>query len=177
MRIFLFIMSFCFLLGSCNSKVDITESSQLSYELEKVVDHDGIIWSIEFLDNENIIFTDKEGQIYTYNGSEKNEIEGAPEIYLNRQGGLMDIQLHPNFQDNNTLYITYAKKLDENGGNTTVARAKFNGNSLVDLEDIFVSKQSSEKGYHWGSRIAFDKAGHLYFGIGDRGSRLSLIHI
>ena len=171
MRIFLFIMSFCFLLGSCNSKVDITESSQLSYELEKVVDHDGIIWSIEFLDNENIIFTDKEGQIYTYNGSEKNEIEGAPEIYLNRQGGLMDIQLHPDFQDNNTLYITYAKKLDENGGNTTVARAKFNGNSLVDLEDIFVSKQSSEKGYHWGSRIAFDKAGHLYFGIGDRGSR------
>ena len=164
-------MSFCFLLGSCNSKVDITESSQLSYELEKVVDHDGIIWSIEFLDNENIIFTDKEGQIYTYNGSEKNEIEGAPEIYLNRQGGLMDIQLHPNFQDNNTLYITYAKKLDENGGNTTVARAKYNGNSLVDLEDIFVSKQSSEKGYHWGSRIAFDKAGHLYFGIGDRGSR------
>ena len=171
MRIFLFIMSFCFLLGSCNSKVDITESSQLSYELEKVVDHDGIIWSIEFLDNENIIFTDKEGQIYTYNGSEKNEIEGAPEIYLNRQGGLMDIQLHPNFQDNNTLYITYAKKLDENGGNTTVARAKYNGNSLVDLEDIFVSKQSSEKGYHWGSRIAFDKAGYLYFGIGDRGSR------
>ena len=76
-----------------------------------------------------------------------------------------------NFQDNNTLYITYAKKLDENGGNTTVARAKYNGNSLVDLEDIFVSKQSSEKGYHWGSRIAFDKAGHLYFGIGDRGSR------
>ena len=75
-------MSFCFLLGSCNSKVDITESSQLSYELEKVVDHDGIIWSIEFLDNENIIFTDKEGQIYTFNGSEKNEIEGAPEIYL-----------------------------------------------------------------------------------------------
>ena len=164
-------MSFFFLLGSCNSKVDITESSQLSYELEKVVDHDGIIWSIEFLDNENIIFTDKEGQIYTYNGSEKNEIEGAPEIYLNRQGGLMDIQLHPEFQDNNTLYITYAKKLDENGGNTTVARAKLNGNSLVDLEDIFVSKQSSEKGYHWGSRIAFDKAGHLYFGIGDRGSR------
>ena len=93
MRIFLLIMSFCFLLGSCNSKVDITESSQLSYELEKVVDHDGIIWSIEFLDNENIIFTDKEGQIYTFNGSEKNEIEGAPEIYLNRQGGLMDIQL------------------------------------------------------------------------------------
>ena len=171
MRIFLLIMSFCFLLGSCNSKVDITESSQLSYELEKVVDHDGIIWSIEFLDNENIIFTDKEGQIYTFNGSEKNEIEGAPEIYLNRQGGLMDIQLHPDFQDNNTLYITYAKKLDDNGGNTTVARAKFNGNSLVDLEDIFVSKQSSEKGYHWGSRIAFDKAGHLYFGIGDRGSR------
>ncbi|PDH43993.1 MAG: hypothetical protein CNE34_04615, partial [Rhodothermaeota bacterium MED-G18] len=171
MRIFLFLISFCFLLGSCNPKVELTESSQLSYELEKLVDHDGIIWSIEFLDDDNIIFTDKEGLIYTYNGSEKNEVLGGPEIYLNRQGGLMDIQLHPDFKDNNTLYITYAKKLDENGGNTTIARAKLNGNSLVDLEDIFVSKQSSEKGTHWGSRIAFDKEGHLYFGIGDRGSR------
>ena len=127
--------------------------------------------NIEFLDDNNIIFTDKAGQIFKYNGSEKSEVLGGPEIYLNRQGGLMDIQLHPDFKDNNTLYITYAKKLDENGGNTTIARAKLNGKSLVDLEDIFVSKQSSEKGTHWGSRIAFDKEGHLYFGIGDRGSR------
>ena len=84
-----------------------------------------------FLDDNNIIFTDKAGQIFKYNGSEKSEVLGGPEIYLNRQGGLMDIQLHPDFKDNNTLYITYAKKLDENGGNTTIARAKLNGNSLV----------------------------------------------
>ena len=52
----------------------------------------------------------------------------------------MDIQLHPNFKENNLLYISYAKKLDENGGNTTIAKAKFNGNSLEALEDIFVMR-------------------------------------
>ena len=170
-RLSVFTPLFLLFFVACNTKIELTETSELSYEIEKVVEHDGIIWSIEFLDDNNIIFTDKAGQIFKYNGSEKSEVLGGPEIYLNRQGGLMDIQLHPDFNDNNTLYITYAKKLDENGGNTTIARAKLNGNSLVDLEDIFVSKQSSEKGTHWGSRIAFDKEGHLYFGIGDRGSR------
>ena len=156
---------------ACNTKIELSENSELSYEIEKVLEHDGIIWSLEFIDDDNIIFTDKAGQIFIYNGSEKSEVLGGPEIYLNKQGGLMDIQLHPNFKKNNLLYISYAKKLDENGGNTTIAKAKFNGNSLEDLEDIFVSEQSSEKGYHWGSRIAFDKEGHLFFGIGDRGSR------
>ena len=156
---------------ACNTKIELSENSELSYEIEKVLEHDGIIWSLEFIDDDNIIFTDKAGQIFIYNGSEKSEVLGGPEIYLNKQGGLMDIQLHPNFKKNNLLYISYAKKLDENGGNTTIAKAKFNGNSLEALEDIFVSEQSSEKGYHWGSRIAFDKEGHLFFGIGDRGSR------
>jgi len=44
-----------------------------------VVANDGIIWSIGFLDNENIVITDKEGQIYSCNGSEKNVLVGASE--------------------------------------------------------------------------------------------------
>ncbi len=156
---------------SCKQKIELNEVSEFAYEVEKVLSHDGIIWSIEFIEENKIIFTDKSGQIFTYDGKNKKEIIGAPDIYLNRQGGLMDIELHPNFNSNKIIYLTYAKKIDESGGNTAVARGEFDGNKIVNLTDIFVSNQSSEKGTHWGSRIEFNKEGHLFFAIGDRGSR------
>ena len=169
-----FLIEFCIIISflfSCKQKIELNDSNELLYKVEKVLSHDGIIWSIEFIDENKIIFTDKSGKIFTYDGEDKKEIIGAPEIYLNRQGGLMDIELHPNFNSNKIIYLTYAKKLDESGGNTALARGVFDGDKIVNLKDIFVSKQSSEKGTHWGSRIEFNNEGHLFFAIGDRGSR------
>ena len=170
----LLIYSFFFLIvfSSCNNKIELVEESSLDYEVKKIVDYDGIIWSIEFLDEDNIIFSDKKGKILIYNGLKLIEVEGTPEIYLNRQGGLMDIELHPKFSDNKIIFLSYAKKSDDDeGGNTAIARAILEGDRLIDLEDIFIARHNSEKGTHWGSRIEFDKNGYLYFTIGDRGSR------
>jgi quinoprotein glucose dehydrogenase len=36
---------------------------------------------------------------------------------------------------------------------------------------LYKAGPNSKKGQHWGSRIVFDKKGHLYFTIGDRGNR------
>ena len=83
----------------------------------------------------------------------------------------MDIELHPNFKSNKTIYLSYSKKVDENGGNTAIAKARLENNKLANINDIFVGKEKSEKGYHWGSRIQFDNDGKIFFTIGDRGER------
>ena len=116
---------------------------------------------IEFLDEDNIIFSDKKGKILIYNGLKLIEVEGTPEIYLNDRAA-MDIELHPKFSDNKIIFLSYAKKSDDDeGGNTT--RAILEGDRLIDLEDIFIARHNSEKGTHWGS--GFDKNGYLYFTI------------
>tara|TARA_R110001583_G_scaffold79163_7_gene214019 strand:- start:648 stop:1445 length:798 start_codon:yes stop_codon:yes gene_type:complete len=68
--------------------------------------------------------------------------------------------------------MTYASEEGEGeGGNTALARAKLNGNALVELEQLYKAEPNSKKGQHWGSRIEFDDDGYLYFSIGDRGNR------
>ena len=72
-------------------------------------------------------------------------MDDVPEVYYRGQGGLMDIELHPNFKSNKSIYLSYSK-VDENGGNTAIAKA--DNNKLVNINDIFVGKEKSEKGYH-----------------------------
>jgi len=42
---------------------------------------------------------------------------------------------------------------------------------LSQWQDLLVTRSASRTGRHFGSRIAFDSQGHVFFGIGDRGER------
>ena len=161
-----------FLILGCSSRADeINNSENFEYKITKVFEYEGIIWSIEFINNSDIIFSDKKGKIFIYQNSELIQVDDVPEVYYRGQGGLMDIELHPNFKSNKSIYLSYSKKVDENGGNTAIAKARLDNNKLVNINDIFVGKEKSEKGYHWGSRIQFDNDGKIFFAIGDRGER------
>src|SRR5690606_18769404 len=69
-------------------------------------------------------------------------------------------------------YFSYASDEGEGeGGHTAIARAKLNGNSLTETEQLYKATPNTTKGQHFGSRIAFDNEGYLYFSIGERGER------
>jgi glucose/arabinose dehydrogenase len=101
------------------------------------------------------------------------EITGLPEIMVKGQGGLLDLELHPDYKNNGWLYFSYSgyAEDDHTKGCTNVMRARLDGNQLVDQEIIFNGTPDSDKGHHWGSKLAFDKKGYLFFGVGDRGNR------
>ena len=145
---------------------------ETNYEMELVFEDENIIWSIEFINENSILAAVKSGSIFKYNDGVKTEIKGVPEIYLRGQGGLLDIALHPNFSENNLIYISYASgSRDAGGGNTTISRAKLINNELVDLEVLYQGTPNTTKGVHFGGRMVFDDNNHLYFSIGDRGNR------
>jgi glucose/arabinose dehydrogenase len=79
--------------------------------------------------------------------------------------------LHPDYANNGWLYFSYVKADSKGSRSTAIMRAKLNGTNLSDQEDIYVSDAYSRKGSHFGSRLAFDNQGYLYFSIGDRGQR------
>ena len=147
-------------------------TSETNYEMELVFEDENIIWAIEFFDDNSILATVKSGSLFHYKDGKKTEIKGLPEIYLRGQGGLMDIVLHPDFKNNKWLYFSYASEgVGENGGNTTIARAKLTDDTLVDLEVLYKGTPNSKKGQHFGGRLEFDNDNYLYFSIGDRGNR------
>ncbi len=139
---------------------------------EITVDNLSNPWSIDFIDNNNLIFTEKEGQLYRHNISEgkTSEITGLPNIVSTGQGGLLDVTLHPNFDENKLVYLAYA--VGENFKYTTaVGRGTLNNNKLDNYEELFRGDPLVSGGNHFGSRIIFDKDNKLYFTIGDRGNQ------
>jgi glucose/arabinose dehydrogenase len=66
----------------------------------------------------------------------EEKITGVPAVRTKGQGGLLDIQLHPDYANNGWIYLTYSKPTGDEGG-TVLARAKLNGNALTNLEELF----------------------------------------
>lgn len=131
-------------------------------------------WGIEQLPDGSLLVTDRGGKLYHVVGKEKKEVSGVPEVVAEGQGGLLDITLHPQFEKNGWVYLSYSKGKMEGGqklATTAIHRARWSNGSLVDGKDIFVGEPWSRTRYHFGSRIVFDKKGFLFFTMGDRGNQ------
>ncbi len=144
-----------------------------SYDYEKVVSDIIIPWGFTFLPDNTILVTDKaEAKLYKVKDDVKTEIAGLPLIKTQSQGGIMDLELHPNYATNGWIYMTYASpEGDGEGLNTALVRFKLDNNTLVDKEVLYKASPNSDRGAHFGSRIEFDNEGYVYFTIGDRGNR------
>lgn len=152
-------------------------SSLLSNEkfiIEKFASNQGIIWGMDFIDENKMILSYKNGNIYTFDLKTLKFKKAINQIRVHNigQGGLLDIKKSPNFEKDKTFYLTYSKSID-NRGLTTLAKAKYENEKLIDFEDILITKSATSKNVHFGSRITFDEEGHIFFTIGDRGVRNS----
>jgi glucose/arabinose dehydrogenase len=129
-------------------------------------------WGIAFLPDGRALVTERAGEIRIIKDGvlSDEEIEGVPPVYAHGQGGLMDIQLHPDFAKNGWIYLSYSKQVADSGG-TVIARAKLEGTTLTNLEELFQALPLSKSEVHFGSRIAFDGNGYMFFTSGERGKR------
>lgn len=149
---------------------DTIRSLDLTFVLEEVVGENlNIPWGLAQLPNGDLLVTDKRGQLYQVRNRVMTLIEGVPPVVMRGQGGLMDVILHPNFEKNKLIYISYADGESSNAINTTIARAELKDGKLVRLEKIFHATPDSNSGVHFGCRMFFDKDGYLFFSIGERG--------
>jgi len=148
------------------------DPTTIDYTTEVVVPKLDIPWGFVFLPDGALLITEKAGKLIHFKDGVKTNIDGLPEVYLRGQGGLMDIELHPNYSENGCLYITYSSSDGEGeGGNTALIRAQLIDTKLTSVERLYKAEPNSKRGQHFGSRIEFDNDGYLYFSIGDRGNR------
>jgi aldose sugar dehydrogenase len=119
-------------------------------------------WSIAFLPDGDMLVTERPGRLRLVHADgtlEPEPIAGVPEVRAVGLSGLFDVALHPNFAENRYVYLSYNKPGEGNSSLLGIARGRWDGRALTDVEDIFVS----EPGVGSVSRIAFVRAdGMLY---------------
>jgi glucose/arabinose dehydrogenase len=128
-------------------------------------------WSLAFLPDGRMLVTERAGRLRIIGKDFKLDpqpVSGIPQVAAAGQGGLLDVALHPKFADNNLIYLTYSAG-DHNGIGTEVARGVLKGNRLENIQVIFRMQPKLRTGYHFGSRLVFDREGYLYITLGDRG--------
>lgn len=157
---------------NASSTSDIGHNEENAYELELLISGLQIPWGMAFLSSGEMIFTQRNGQIGVIHLKTRkiSWLKNLPAIHHKGQGGLLDVAVSPDYKKTGWIYFTYSKKQGSQSA-TTLARARLQNNSLQNWQDLLVSQSLETTSHHYGSRIAFDDKGHVFFSIGDRGKR------
>lgn len=130
-------------------------------------------WAMTFLPDGRLLVTEKRGALKLFDPASgaSVDIEGVPTVDYGGQGGLGDVVLHPQFDRNRTIYLSYAEA-GEGGRGAAVARAVLsldgNAGSLSDLRVIWRQVPKVSGRGHYSHRLAFAADGHLFISSGDR---------
>ncbi|GGE68723.1 hypothetical protein GCM10011533_21360 [Streptosporangium jomthongense] len=145
-------------------------SKDAGFRLETVADGLEHPWSLAFLPDGSMLVTERAGRLRVIQNGKllPRAVEGLPTSAVSGQGGLLDIVLHPDFEENRTLFLSYAHRSSE-GMTTRAARAIYEEGRLKNVEVIFEALPRSRGSRHFGGRMVFDESGYLYISVGDRG--------
>lgn len=146
-------------------------SAAADFRLETVAEGLGRPWSLAFLPDGSQLVTERNGRLRRIRDGKLQEapVEGLPELEVTGQGGLLGVILHPDFEQNRMLFLSYSHKISREGLTTRVARARLDGDRLTDVEVIFEASPRGEPNRHFAGRMVFDAEGNLYVAVGDRG--------
>lgn len=149
-----------------------------AYELNTWVGELREPWSLAFLPGNRALVTEKTGKLFLIENGQRNAdpITGVPAVDTGSQAGLFDVVPHPDYARNGWIYFAFSDPQMNAAGRsvslTKIIRGKLKDGALVDQQPIFqapVEMYPNAGGVHFGGRIAFDRAGFLYFTIGERG--------
>ncbi|EMR03283.1 PQQ-dependent sugar dehydrogenase [Cesiribacter andamanensis] len=150
------------------------QTETLKLRLEEVASDFGQVpWGMAFLPDGGMLITEIGGALYRLSPEGRLEkVSGAPQVLAQGQGGLLDVVLHPNFNQNQLVYLSYSAQKREGGetkSTTAIMRARLEGTALKQPQTIFEAQPWETTRHHYGSRMAFGPDGLLYFSVGDRG--------
>ena len=178
MSYFFKLFFFVFFFNNLNAEVSVHDFKKYKVVAEKlklkeVVKGLNHPWGLTFIDEENLIVTEKNGGLLKININSKkvtkikHKINSIP-FDGSDQGGLLDV-----LYDNGFLYFSYSHQFENTKTSkklysTAISRGKLIDNEIKNLELLLLGKPKLSKNIHWGSRIVINK-NLLYAGFGERG--------
>jgi len=150
-----------------------SEKGQL--QVEQLADGLEHPWALVFLpDGQGLLVSERPGRLRLFaEGRLSEPLGGVPEVYAEGQGGLLDVALSPGFTEDRLVYLSYAEAGADGRAGTAVGRGRLSGErrQLEDFRVIFRQQPKLSTGIHFGSRLAFDRDGHLFVTLGENGER------
>ena len=143
--------------------------SQLGrYRVEVVATGVRVPFGMAFLPDSRALVTDRPGTLWLLDNrtGAMTRVAGVPAVSDSVDGGLLDIEVHPDYARTGWLYFSYSEKTDT-GKATVVERARLRDARLVDRQRLFTAYPAVAGDYHFGSRLAL-KDGYLFITLGER---------
>ena len=152
----------------------------LDYELDAEVFAHGldVPWGIAFTGTRGALITERPGQLRVVEGGRlrPEPVAGTPGVLNQGQGGLLDVAVDPQYDENGWVYLSYSHHLpredEKDPAMTRVVRGRIENNRWTDQQVLFEAPRDTYRRtrHHYGSRIVFGPEGLMYFSIGDRGA-------
>jgi glucose/arabinose dehydrogenase len=152
---------------------EVVQGPSPSFSFEIVTEGLEHPWGLAFLPDGRKLVTERPGRLRLISAEGRlhpDPVGGLPAIREHGQGGLLDVVLHPDFENNRWVYFSFAEADGRDVG-TAVARGQLRGHRLEQVEVIFRLLPKSRSEEHFGSRLLFDNNGYLFITLGDRGDR------
>ena len=173
-----------------------TEKETVSIEV--VADGLDTPWALAFLPDGRLLVTERTVNGGTLrvieNGVLSPPVKNTPRVHVQQDAGMFDVEVHPDYASNGWIYLSYAELLPgytpppaavgDAGAQpgrgrgpvapsmTTIVRGRINqAHEWVDQQFVYRAPTDlyTTDGAHFGSRFIFDRDGHLFYSIGDRG--------
>nr|WP_228632338.1 PQQ-dependent sugar dehydrogenase [Halomonas sp.] len=165
------------------------ETEEINLTITKIVGGLEHPWAVAWLPDGRMLVTERPGRLQLIDGDDVIELSNLPQTDIDEddesateggnQGGLLDVVVHPDYEDNGWIYFTYSSPGDprafstyepDYGTGLAVGRARIDADNgeLTDVETIYSQVPRTHPGAHYGSRIVFPGDGEMIFSIGDR---------
>jgi len=157
------------LFGALSSSLPLFAAEVQVQVLQDKLDHP---WSVAFLpDNQTLLITERSGQLRSWQLGKglSQPIGGVPKVWANRQGGLLDVVLAPDFAQSRRVWLSYttADNTGRAGGVVGYGRLSDDNRQLSDFKVVLEQMPKLSSGANMGTRLAFDHQGFLYIAFGD----------
>ncbi|MFD2099068.1 PQQ-dependent sugar dehydrogenase [Flagellimonas iocasae] len=133
-------------------------------------------WGMAQLPDGRILVTEKGGnmRLVSVSGSVSAPITGIPSVNSAGQGGLLDVAIDPNFDENRMVYWTFSQN-GPGGTATAVAKGRLSDSEdqVEDATVIYTAIPEFDSTLHYGSRLAWDGQGNLFVSTGERSSTIT----
>lgn len=137
------------------------------YTISTVAQGLNLPWAMVFLPDGRQLVSERSGALRIVDqGVVSAPLKGVPATYFKGQGGLHDLELHPDYTNNGWVYLSFAWGEPKNNA-LRLVRGRIKGDAFVDVEDVFTATPTKDTPVHYGGRLEFLPDGTLVMGIGD----------
>ncbi len=139
-----------------------------NYQLTEIAKNLDFPWSLAFLPNRDMLVSERSGNLRIIKNGKllESPITGLPQIYVQGQGGLFDILVDPEFNQNQRLFISFASGSSSENA-LRVISAQLDGLHLNNVKTLLTVTPEKNTPHHFGGRMAMLTDGTILITSGE----------